>query len=580
MLHLPIARLFLAVGEYDTIEHKLAVIGLIAKVTAVCKNHLAVLVLFPKALIHPIPNRRAENHIGRFNCVLIVLQVAHCVAHIVRIFGNVERFLGLVMRSFPLHPVYARILVGIHIHNGIVALVLQGARLIDCTNRICGSLEVLARACLIAKTPHRNARMVAVAPDHVNIARHRCLLPSLDVRKRVLAIVIAMRLYVCLVHYINAVNIAEIVEVIILRVVGIADMIDVRLLHETNIFKLPFARHPVAIHGIGLVAVNAAKLDLLAIKIVAAITNFRYKEADNGGNVFSDLALGRSSQDELVAVRLLGAPKLGRRDAKGICALLCRRHLYAVKVVKLSRNFCSANGVCCNIENPIACEIRPIHRPRRSMEIADACLGTRKKPRGARNAGKTEHVLILKIRAVGITVDLKSHEVDALLDELRNVELRRIARVLGEAHIFAVDPKVKERINRIKLEKDFLVFPACGKCEVAAIRAYGISLKISGPILWRLAHHVGLVALKGIRLVYVERSAPSALAVGTVCLPRAWNFDGRPSGHVIPKPLKPYGTLGGIACPVELPCRIGIERQSSLGKFRQNTKSALKLIEA
>ena len=110
-------------------------------------------------------------------------------------------------------------------------------------------------------------------------------------RERRLAVVVAVGFDVCLIHHVDAVDVAEVVEVVVLWVVRVADVVDVRLLHETNVLKLPLARHVVPEHWIGLVPVHAAKLDLLVVEVVASVADFGSAETDKAGDVFQSCEL-------------------------------------------------------------------------------------------------------------------------------------------------------------------------------------------------------------------------------------------------------------------------------------------------
>jgi hypothetical protein len=114
-----------------------------------------------------------------------------------------------------------------------------------------------------------------------------------------------VRLDVRLVHDVDAVDVAEIVEIIVLRLVGVADMVDVRLFYHLDILKLALTRHIVAVQRIGFVTVDAAKLDFLIVEVVSSVADFGDEKSDDRGNKFLTVV-----QNELLAVRLLGAPKL------------------------------------------------------------------------------------------------------------------------------------------------------------------------------------------------------------------------------------------------------------------------------
>ena len=442
MLDFVVTGLWTAVGENHAVHHELPVVRHVAEVAAVGKDHLAVFVLLPKSLVDPIPNRRAENHVRRLDCVLIVLEVAHRVAHVVRVFGNVERLLRLMVARLPLNPVDARILVGVHVDDGVVALVLQGARGVDLADRRRSRREVLARTRLVAERPHRDARMVAVAPHHVDVARDRRLLPFLAMRKRRLAVVVAVRFDVRLVHHVDAVDVAEVVEVVVLRVVRVADVVDVRLLHETNVLKLPLARNVVPVHRIGLVPIHAAKLDLLAVEVVASIADLGSAKTDKAGDVFRSTASRQKNtvfrifvivwiHDQLIAIGGLCAPQLRILHNKLACCPQSNALHFDGLVIHVvqsgkARGAGRRNGVTRDNHLPVAIQFVLVNRSCRHRKIPDARRRPCKKPGRAGDARKTEHVLVFEIRCVRIAVDFERDNVFAWSNELRDIELCRI----------------------------------------------------------------------------------------------------------------------------------------------------------
>ena len=207
-----------------------------------------------------------------------------------RVLGDVERLRRLRVLCLPAHPVDARILVGVHVHDGVVALILEGTRGVGLADRRRGRCEVLARTRLVAEGPHRHARVVAVAAHHVEVARDRRLLPRLHVRERGLAVVVAVGLDVRLVHHVDAVDVAEVVEVVVLRIVRVAHVVDVRLLHEEDVLLLHLAWDEVSVHRIRLMTVHAAELDLLVVEVVASVPDLGNSKADERGHVLRHVA--------------------------------------------------------------------------------------------------------------------------------------------------------------------------------------------------------------------------------------------------------------------------------------------------
>ena len=150
-----------------------------------------------------------------------------------RVFGYVEGILdaGLAL-DHVLYPRHTGVLVGTHIHDVVVALVLYGSAGVVVLDGLIGSHEVLARSGLVAKRPDDNARVVDVGMHHLHVACHMGVLPLGRVRERLFAIVILVALNVALVLQIEAVLVGEVVPVGVVAVVREAHVVDVALLHE------------------------------------------------------------------------------------------------------------------------------------------------------------------------------------------------------------------------------------------------------------------------------------------------------------------------------------------------------------
>ena len=139
----------------------------------------------------------------------------------------------------------------------------------------------------------------------------------------------------------------------------------------------------------------------------------------------------------------------------------------------------------------------------------------------AENARQAEHVLRLKEGAVGIAVHLdRDARLFARLHELRNVEARGIAGILGEADVLAVHPHVEERIDAVEVQKDLASLPVGGNVELAQVGPDFVAVEIRRARLVRgLAHDAllpvadGDLVLEDHRLIDVHRQTVFVVAV-------------------------------------------------------------------
>ena len=169
-------------------------------------------------------------------------------------------------------------------------------------------LEVVAPSALVAVAPEEDGRMVLVALDHVHVAPHHRHAEH-RVRR---AVRIAVRLVVRLVHERYAVEVAEVVPVVVLRIVRVPDEIAVRALEKLDVLLLALVRTVVAEHRVRLVAVRAVQLHLLSVQAVASVDDLAFAEPEERRNAFKHLLPLDKSKDKLVGVGRLAAPEAGR----------------------------------------------------------------------------------------------------------------------------------------------------------------------------------------------------------------------------------------------------------------------------
>ncbi len=483
------------------------------------------------------------------------------------VFRDVERLLRRLLRGLAPGPVDARILAPVHVGDAPVALIVGRARRVARADGFRGGGEVLARPGLVAIAPYDDRRMVLVALDHRHVAVDRRLRPFGPVRKRALAVTVAVRLDVRLVHEVDAVDVAEIVPVVRLRIVGVAHAVAVRVLEFAHVEFMRLGRDIVAEHGMCLVAVRALELYLLSIEIVAAVLYLAHTETEEGRDEFTPV-----SEHDLVAVGRFGAPQPRLLDHERLVG--AAEHKLVVKRVQRNRHF----AVTLYIDAPVAAEIPFLDGGGRHEEVAYAVLGPAQEPRAAEDSRETEHVLVLEIAAVGVAVDFKRDSVAPRLDEPRDIELGRGAAVLRKADVFTVDPQIEEAVDTVELEERAVGLPSFGEIEVAAVASYRIARGVVCKVLRRLAHDIRAarpVGSERIADVGVEGRSPAALPVGAHRLPRTGNLYDGPRRHVIARLPEIGRPRRRVFRPVEAPRRVGIQRHLPVGEPRQYSERAL-----
>ena len=406
MLDLPVRGLEGAVGEDAAVHHELSVRRRVAEVAAVGDDQPVPSSPFPiplliQALVHPVPDATADDYVGTLEGVLIVLQVAHRVHHVVRVFAEEVRTLRIHVSSAAADAVNRRIHVGVDVGGRPVALVVRGTRPVAFVYRLVSRLEVLAGTRFVAVAPEEDGRMVLVALDHVHVAPHCREREARVVARRALPVSHAVRLHVRLVHERDAVQVAKVVPVVVLRIVRVAHERAVRALEELHVLLLTFVRTIVPIHRIGLMAVGAAELHLLAVEAVASVDDLAFAEAEERGNAFERRAPldRRQRQHDLVAIRRFVTPKLRRLDLEGLVALHLDGHTLPVHVKE--REFDHGRVTIClphgrigarptqfhfHCHRPVAVVHTLLRRLRTDEEIADVNLRTPHEPHRAEDA--------------------------------------------------------------------------------------------------------------------------------------------------------------------------------------------------
>ena len=173
-LHLEILRFGREVGAHHTVHTEHAVVGFVAKVTAISPIARAVGGVVEHGLVDPVPNGTAHDVVVAFDDSPIVDQVADGVTHRVGVFGDVEGIFNTLIRTLSdiLGQTDGGILVGAHIDDVVVALILHGAAGVESLDGVVGLDKVFAGSGFVAQTPDADRGVVDGGVDHLHIARH------------------------------------------------------------------------------------------------------------------------------------------------------------------------------------------------------------------------------------------------------------------------------------------------------------------------------------------------------------------------------------------------------------------------
>ena len=280
------ARVVIAVGGDEAVAVEVVVVRLVAEVAAVGEP-LAALVGLPDGLVDEIPDEAALHRRILPHEIPVVLDVAVGVAHRVRVLAEDKRLLRAalhVLLDVPRMRVHRALDVAV---VGILcALVLDRTRGVD---RLHGVVLVLHRgaiACLVAKRPEDDRRMVAEHLDHVDAAVDDLVAVDRILGERALPLAVdacAMRLDVGLAHDIDALAVAELIPGRVVRVVRSTDGVDVEVVEDLDVLLHARERDGVAGLWLHFVAVGAHEESALAVDVENCVLDLDLAEAKRDG---------------------------------------------------------------------------------------------------------------------------------------------------------------------------------------------------------------------------------------------------------------------------------------------------------
>ena len=514
----------------------------------------------PDGLVDEIPDESALITRLAVGELRVLVHAAAAVAHGVRVFAANERFLGMLGEEL-LDAGNRRVHLAFHVARAIIAaipenvFVMHEAARIDAAEELAHLVDDLAAARLVAARPDDDGRMVLVALEHgiravderglpfVVIVRHDEVGWHMDA----VLLPAAVRLHVRLVNDIESIDVSELIDAALVRVVRRAQRIDVIALHRDDVLLDLFRVDGTAAIAIELMTVHALEDDALAVDLHQAIFHFEFAEADVLRDDLDERARRIADFEQCaIEIRMLGAPELRVLDLER------ERRLVAVR-----RRFRIGNGLAvCVVErqrNLLACGLRKRHIDREfavfvvmlrhgmDEEVAHMRLRLRDELHLAEQAGKTPEVLILDPTRGREAHDGHGELVLARDERIRDVERRRRERVLAVADVLPVDVDDERRLRTAELHEDALAVPRFRHSEIPHIRADGI------VFLRDLAGLHVLMAVPRIRHVRVLRHAVAF----HLQVPR--HADGLPVAAVVIERLEADRTRRYVFRVTELP---------------------------
>ena len=451
------------------------------------------------------------------------------------VFGNVEGIFNTLIRTLSdiLGQADGGILVGAHIDDVVVALILHGAAGVESLDGLIGLDKVLAGAGFVAQTPDADGGVVDGGVHHLHIARHVLIAKFGNVAQRSIAIIVLMALNVGFIFKIDTVFVGQIVPIGVVAIVAVADVIDVGALHEHHFLLHLFTRDGMPAFGVGFVAVHPFHLDGASIEVIVAtgfaefigsgggVFDFNFAEADDGGEGFEHISLlVLQFTHQHIAVGGFGTPRLhavagvegelhvlfgaafhgnggrGTHNAGGsggfAVKFLLEKAVAEGEVFQILLGEVGDRGS--DAQGGVHKAVVVVGN---GNEVAHLHFGLCRERNRAEDTGKAEHILTLKKRPIAVTIHFNRHNVFALDEVGRDVEGGEVAGVFRKTDIPAVDIEIEERIDAIEIEVDFALFPVFRHGESATITAHFVAMLIGGPVFARLTHHAALPVAHG-----------------------------------------------------------------------------------
>ena len=469
--HLVHVRVGDAVRADEAVVAEVLVGGVVAvEVAAVGIDGHPVLVLPPQGLVHEVPDEAALVLGVLPHEVPVLLETAFGIAHRVGILALDEGLDGVGIGGILLAAAVIQVhrAVDVRLAGQVGLLVLAGAGRILGLHPVIATVESRAVAGLVAERPEDDGRVVEVPLDVPHVALQVGELVGRVLGEGALAVAHAVGLEVGLGHHVDAVLVAEVVPVAVVRIVAGADCVDIELLHDEDVLQHPLPGHDVTAVRVQFVAVGALEQDRLAVHEELAAGEFDLPESD-----FHRNGLAAAGGLQGVQVRGFGRPFLRGREGQGrgdrpLAGDATRRYAFPLSIKQFQA--CLA-ALALEFDADVQGTV-PVGgvQVRRDPDILDALLGTGVEVAVTGYAAVTEEVLVLQVSTVAPAEYLKGDEVLLPGDEvLRHVEFGFQLAVLAVSDILAVHPEIDVGGDGAEVEEDVLPGPGGRDFEFPAV---------------------------------------------------------------------------------------------------------------
>ncbi len=315
--------------------------------------------------------------------------------------------------------------------------------------------------------------MVAHPQHVVGVTLYKCLAEN----GLLAQVPVAVALHIGLGEHIQAILVAQVIEVGVVGVMRCAHCIDVEAFHRYDVLLGLFACNHAAVFLAEVVAVYAVEDDSLAVdEERTVLANAHLAESYLAAAHVHHLALAVKERDrEVVEVGLLGIPQARRLNIP----------LEGILAGAVNCGSCSCYGRAISVDSSLECSLEGIALDGHVevggcvhivvVEVGGeeivAYLGLGRAPQEyvALYAGESPVVLVLEQRTAGKAVHLHGDGIGARVQILRNLKLRGQVRVLTVAHNVAVYPKVIAVSGAVAAHIHIATLPVLGQHEGAAV---------------------------------------------------------------------------------------------------------------
>ena len=267
--------------------------------------------------------------------------------------------------------------------------------------------------------------MALVALYHVHHAIDMRRFPALHVRDRFLAVKESVGFEIGLVHHVDSIFVAKVIEIIGLWVVRIAHMVAVGALELHHIKLDQIVRRVMSVHRRSLVTIRAAQLHRLTVDQERTVALFRriaylhLAETELERNGFGRNAVLLQRDYKRIEVRRLRAPQAWMvKDERRFRSNLATERNCLAGIVK-HRHGNLVRRIAFHVDRKIKIPVSIVCAFRRRsgsvLNIPDMRYGRAVEPHAPRDATHQQHVLRFEIGTVAESINLKGDSVPSRL---------------------------------------------------------------------------------------------------------------------------------------------------------------------